>query len=141
MTAHPLPVSADNFLRRALLADSVFSALAGAACLAAGQPLAALMGLASPVALSGVAAVCAAYATGLALILRQRPIARPAALFVIVGNSAWAVASYLLLLSGWVAFTPAGWWLVAIQADLVAALAIAQYLGLRQREAAARAAA
>lgn len=141
MTAQPLPLSADSFLRRALAADIAFSALAGAVCLVAAQPLAALMGLPSSSVLSVVAAICAAYATGLGLILRQNPIARPAALFVIVGNSAWAVASYILLLSGWVAFTSAGWWLVAIQADLVAALAIAQYLGLRQREAAARAAA
>lgn len=138
MTTQSITLAADTFLRRTLIANAVFSALSGAAGLLAAQPLAAFMGLPSPLGLYAVSAVCAVYVAGLGLILRQRPITRPAALFTVLADGVWAIGSWALLLGGWVAFTPAGWWLTAIQADLVAALAIAQYLGLRQLEAAAR---
>lgn len=138
MTTQPISLAADTFLRRTLMANSAFSALASTACLLAAQPLADFIGLPSPVAVYVVGAISAAYVASLGLILCQRPITRPAALFTILGDGVWAVGSWALLLGGWVAFTSGGWWLTAIQADLVAALAIAQYVGLRQMEAAAR---
>jgi hypothetical protein len=107
------------------------SAAAGLACLAAAGPLAALMGLPMPaVLITGV--IVAGYTVLLFRLTSRRPVSRSQAYLPIIGNVIWALASWALLLSGWVAFTPAGWWIVAIQADIVAVFALTQYVGLRR---------
>ncbi len=44
----------------------------------------------------------------------------------------WVVASYTLLLGGWLPLTPAGNWTIALLAEAVAVFAIWQTIGLRR---------
>ena len=58
-------------------------------------------------------------------------ISRPAVWPVIIANALWAIASALLLVSGWVAPTALGYAFVIAQAVVVALLGELQYMGLR----------
>ena len=124
------------FLRRALLADAIFSGASAVLLSFGAGALAPLTNLPEPLLRE----------TGLFLILYAalvgwlgtRP-AMPKALVkvVIAGNAAWTLASIALLFSG--AVTPNIWGeaLVAAQAIAVGALAELQYIGLRRSGGAA----
>jgi hypothetical protein len=132
MTSQTLPhTSDDTLLRRALQGDMLFSGVSGLACIAAAGPLAALTGLPG-LAILITGFIVEGYAVLLFRLTARQPALRSQAYLPIVGNVMWALASWALLLTGWIPFTPAGWWIVAIQADIVAAFAVAQYLGLRR---------
>jgi len=123
-------------LRRALLADAIFSGASAVLLSFGAGALAPLTNLPEPLLRE----------TGLFLILYAalvgwlgtRP-AMPKALVavVIAGNAAWTLASIALLFSG--AVTPNIWGeaLVAAQAIAVGALAELQYIGLRRSGGAA----
>ena len=59
-------------------------------------------------------------------------ISRSAVWMIIVANMAWAAASALLLVSGWVAPAALGYAFVIAQAVVVALLGELQYMGLRR---------
>ncbi|MGQ0603456.1 MAG: hypothetical protein ACT4QE_17385, partial [Anaerolineales bacterium] len=135
-------LSRDNsiLLRWTLLGNVIFSAATGLACVLGAWPLTTLMGL-PPMALGGLPSPFILIVLGLGLIgyaallyriARRQPIARTEALIAVAADTAWVVASWVLLLSGWVPFTQAGWWLTAIIADIVALFAIVQFIGVRQ---------
>ena len=123
-------------LRRALLADAIFSGASAVLLSFGAGALAPLTNVPEPLLRE----------TGLFLILYAalvgwlgtRP-AMPKALVkvVIAGNAAWTLASIALLFSG--AVTPNIWGeaLVAAQAIAVGALAELQYIGLRRSGGAA----
>jgi hypothetical protein len=119
------------FLRRALLADAIFSGVSAVLLTLGAGELAPLTSL--PDALlreTGLFLIAYAALVGW---LGSRPL-MPKVLVVIViaGNAAWTVASIALLFSG--AMTPnlLGEAFVAIQAIAVGALAELQYIGLRK---------
>lgn len=121
-----------TLLRRALLGNAVFSGVSGLAMTLAAGPLALLMGLPSPLILVVVGLGVLGYAA-IAFRISARPsISRGEAIFTVIADSSWVAASLVLLLSGWVAFTPTGKWLVAVAADIVAAFALLQFVGLRR---------
>jgi hypothetical protein len=64
-------------------------------------------------------------------------IPRAAVWTIIVANALWALASVLVLLSGWVVPNALGVAFVLAQAGVVALLGQLQYIGLRQPLAAA----
>ena len=132
MTSQTLAHDKSTLLRRALLADAAFSGLSGAACVLGASPLAALMGIPSPIILIVLGLGVLGYAALVYRLSTRKAISHGEALIPVVGNIAWVVASWVLLLGGWVAFTPAGWWIVAVVADIVALFAIAQFIGIRQ---------
>ena len=118
-------------LRRALLADAIFSGASAVLLSFGAGALAPLTNLPEPLLRE----------TGLFLILYAALVgwlgtltAMPKALVkvVIAGNAAWTLASIALLFSG--AVTPNIWGeaLVAAQAIAVGALAELQYIGLRR---------
>jgi hypothetical protein len=119
------------FLRRAILADAIFSG-ASALLLSVGvTELGPLLGL--PEALlreTGLFLIAYAALVGW---LGTRP-SMPKALVVIVitGNAAWTLASIVLLFSGAVTPNRLGEAFVAAQAIAVGALAELQYIGLRR---------
>ncbi len=47
-------------------------------------------------------------------------------------NVAWVVGSYIILFTNWASLTNAGWWAVAVVADIVTIFAVVQYVGLRR---------
>ena len=70
------------------------------------------------------------YVAFVGLAATRGDISRPAVWSIIAANVLWAVASGLLLVSGWVAPTALGYAFVIGQAAVVALLGELQYVGL-----------
>jgi hypothetical protein len=124
-------ITSSTLLRRALLADAVFSGAAGLALTFGAAPLATLLQLPQALLLE----------TGLFLIvyaafvgwLGSRPLApKPLVLLVIAGNAAWTIGSIALLFSGLVTPNVLGEIFVAAQAVGTGVFAELQYMGLRR---------
>ena len=133
MSATTLTQSNDSFLRRALQADSLISGLLGLEMLLAPQILISLTGdQAIAPHLAGLGLFMVAYASFLIWLSTRTGINRNIALFIIIGNALWAVASFALIAADPLQFTDASKWMIAISADIVGVLAIAQFMGLRR---------
>ena len=119
------------FLRRAILADAIFSG-ASAVLLALGAgPLAPLLNLPEPL-LRETGLFLIAYAALVWWLGTRQAMPKPLVIIVIAGNAAWTLASIALLFSGWVNPNLLGEILVAMQAIAVGAFAELQYIGLRK---------
>lgn len=121
-----------TLLRRALLGNSLFSAMSGIALIIGARPIATFIGIQAPLALAGLGAVLALYAIALYYIATQEPIDTRAALVAIELDVAWVAGSAVLLFSNWLPLTTEGKWAIAIIAEIVAVFAVVQYLGLRK---------
>jgi hypothetical protein len=120
-----------TLLRRALMVDGAISGITGALMLFGAGPLTGLLGLpASLLQWAGVSLF--PFAGWLFYLATRERIARSAALAVIGCNVLWAVASVLLLVSGWVEPTLLGYLFTIAQALAVAAFAEIQYMGVRR---------
>ena len=119
------------FLRRALLADAIFSG-AGALLMTFGAgALAPLLDL--PEALLRETGLFLIAYTALVGWLGTRPtMPKVLVVIVIAGNAAWTIASIVLLFSGAVTPNVLGEAFVMAQAIAVGALAELQYIGLRR---------
>ena len=124
-------IDASTFLRRALLADAIFSGVSAVLLTVGASVLASLLNL--PEALlreTGLFLVAYAALVGW---LGTRPSMPKALVWIVVaGNAAWALASIALLFSGWVAPNLLGEAAVAMQAIAVGVFAELQYVGLRR---------
>ena len=120
-----------SFLRRAILADAIFSGVSAMLLTFGAGALAPWLSL--PEALLRETGVFLIAYTALVGWLGTRP-SMPKALVVIViaGNAAWTLASIALLFSGAVTPNLLGEAFVAIQAIVVGVLAELQYIGLRK---------
>ncbi len=133
MNSATLPRSSDDaFLRRALLANAIFTLFSALALILAAGPLAVVIGLASPVPLIVIGAGLIGWAALVYRFAARETLRRAEAITVIAGDALWVAASVILLAAGWPALTLAGKWIVAIAADLVGAIALAQFYGLRR---------
>ena len=119
------------FLRRALVLDAVASGATALLVIAAAGFIDVLLGL--PVALlRGAGLLLVPYVAFVAFVA-TRPRIEPAAVWVIITcNVLWALASFLLLLSGQLAPTGLGIAFVLAQAVVVALLGELQWMGLRR---------
>jgi len=124
-----------QFLRRALLADAVFSGVSAVGLTLGASVLAPLLNLPEALLLE----------TGLFLVaytvlvgwLGTRPsVPKPLVMIVVAGNAAWTVASIALLFSGAVSPNLLGEIVVVAQAIATGVFAELQYIGLRKSEAA-----
>lgn len=131
MTLSPSP-----FLRQALLADAVTSALCGLSMLLAATPLHEMLGL--PEGMLRIAGATLLPFAAFAAYLSLRPrVHRLTVWAVVLANALWAVDSALLLVSGWLAPTVAGTVFVIVQAVMVLMYAELQVMGMRRSTAAA----
>jgi hypothetical protein len=122
-------------LRRALLADAIFSG-ASALLLSLGAGAQAPL-LDLPQALLRETGLFLIAYTALVGWLGTRPsIPRALVAIVVAGNAAWTIASVALLFSGWVTPNLLGEILVAAQAIVVGVFAELQYVGMRRSEVA-----
>ena len=121
-----------NLLSRVLQANGVFSGLSGATLTFAAGPLASFLGLNSPMILVGIGIALILYAPTLFYIAAQTPTNRKFVMTAIILDVAWVIASIDLLVTDFVLLTNAGWWAVAIVADIVAVFAIVQFYALRK---------
>jgi hypothetical protein len=120
-----------QFLRRALLADAVFSGIAAVLFTADAGALAPLLSL--PEALLRETGLFLIAYTALVGWLGTRASAPKAlVMIVIAGNAAWTAASFALLFSGAVTPNLLGEIVVAAQAIATGAFAELQYVGLRK---------
>lgn len=131
-------IEASTFLRRALLADAIFSGVAALGFTFGASAFARLFNLPDMLLLeAGLFLI--AY-TGLVGWLASRAsLARALVLLVVIGNAAWTVGSIALLLSGAVSPNLAGELMVVAQAIATGVFAELQYVGLRRSASAAAA--
>ncbi len=130
-TIHSSPL-----LRQALLADAATSAAFGLLMLIAAGPMSHLLGLPEMLLrISGF--VLLPYAALVGYLGLREQANRMMVWAVVVGNGLWAADSLLLLASGWVSPTSAGYAFVIAQALAVLMYAEFQYVGLRRSTAAA----
>ena len=122
----------DQLLRRALTANVIFSLASGAAMLLDGGPIAALMGLASPLPIQALGAGVLLFGLLVWAIARRSPINAGHARIILALDVAWVAISALEIEFNPFGMTGAGLWLVAGVADVVAVIALFEYLGLRR---------
>jgi len=119
------------FLRRAILADAVFSGVSAVLLTFGAGALAPWLNLPEAL-LRETGLFLIAYAALVGWLGTRQSMPKALVAIVIAGNAAWILASIALLFSG--AFTPnlLGEVFVAAQAIAVGALAELQYIGLRR---------
>ena len=124
----------DTFLRRALLGNGTFSAISGTFFLVEAGGVARFSGIEPPIIFQIVGVGLVGFAAFLFWLSAQTVLDQKEVKMIIGADLFWVVGSALLLLSNWLPLTSGGWWGVAIIADIVAALAVLQYIGLRRVE-------
>jgi hypothetical protein len=120
-----------TFLRRALMLDALASGATALLVIAAAGLLEGFLGLPAAL-LRGAGLVLIPYVAFVVYVGTREIISRPAVWTVIAANGLWAIASALLLVSGFVAPTALGYAFVIAQAVVVALLGELQYMGLRR---------
>lgn len=126
-----LTIIPSPLLRQALLADAATSATCGLLMALAAGPMSGILGLPEPL-LRVAGIVLLPYAAFIGWLGLREQIQRPVAWAVVIGNAVWAADSFLLLASGWVEPTRAGYAFVIAQALAVLMYAEFQYVGLRR---------
>lgn len=125
------PTAREQLLRRAIQADAFLCAAAGLVFAAAAAPLGALLGIPS-LHLLVLGFILMPYAAFLGYAATRERISRRAAWSIIAVNALWALDSLILLATGLLPLTTAGWWFVLIQAGIVADFAIVQAIAIRR---------
>ncbi|MGJ4893068.1 hypothetical protein ACQR1Y_33115 [Bradyrhizobium sp. HKCCYLRH3099] len=124
-------ITSSTLLRRALIADAVFSGVAGLALTFDASPLAALMQLPEAL-LRETGLFLIVYAGFVGWLGTRATVAKPLVMLVIAGNAAWTVGSIALLFSGLVTPNVLGEIFIAAQAVGTGVFAELQYMGLRR---------
>jgi len=119
------------FLRRAILADAIFSGASAVLLTFGAGELAPLLNLPEAL-LRETGLFLVAYAALVGWLGMRPSMQKPLVAIVIAGNAAWTVASIALLFSGAVMPNLLGELFVAVQAIIVGALAELQFIGLRR---------
>ena len=119
------------FLRRAILADAIFSGVSAVALTFGAGLLAPWLSLPEAL-LRETGLFLIAYAALVGWLGTRQTMPKALVLIVVVGNAAWTLASIALLFSGWVNPNLLGEIAVAMQAIAVGAFAELQYIGLRR---------
>lgn len=124
-------IDASTFLRRALLADAIFSGIAATGFTFGAGAFATLFNLPEAL-LRETGLFLIAYTALVGWLASRVSVAKPLVLLVVVGNAAWTVGSIALLLSGAVSPNLAGELMVVAQAIATGVFAELQYVGLRK---------
>jgi len=129
-------IQSSPLLRQALVADATTSAAFGLMMLIGAGALSGIFGL--PEILLRIAGLALLpYAAFIGRLGLRENINRAVALAVVLGNVLWAADSLLLLVSGWVTPTSAGYAFVIAQALVVLMYAEFQFVGMRRSDAVA----
>jgi hypothetical protein len=128
--------TSSTFLSRALGLDAAASGATALLLIAAATPLEGLLGLPAAL-LRGAGLVLIPYVAFVVYTATRAEIAPPMVWSIIIINALWAIASALLLLSGWVAPNALGYAFVIGQAVVVALLGELQYIALTRLPATA----
>ncbi|TPQ40813.1 hypothetical protein C2U70_04325 [Bradyrhizobium guangdongense] len=124
-------IHASNFLRRALLADAVFSGVAALGFTFGAAAFAALFNLPEAL-LRETGLFLIAYTALVGWLASRGAVPKALVLLVVVGNALWTVGSIALLLSGAVSPNLLGVVMVVAQAIATGVFAELQFIGLRK---------
>lgn len=120
-----------SVLRRALQANALFSTICAALLVFAARPLGEWMGL-PPAGLRVLGLGFIPFILFLFYMTRQPKINSAHARIILILDVAWVVLTPVLLLSGWLPLTTTGKWIIVLTTDVVAVLAVLEYVGLRR---------
>lgn len=123
-----------NLIRFALTADAIATAATGALLAVGGALLADLTGLPAAATLP-LGLFLIAFAAFVGWVGMQRETPRGTAMLIVIVNSAWVVASVIVVLAGSFPLTLLGVAFVLAQAIAVAALVALQWVGLGRARA------
>ncbi len=124
-------IDASTLLRRALLADAIFSGVAALGFTFGGGAFATLFNLPEAL-LRETGLFLIAYAALVGWLAAHAAVPKSLVLLVVVGNAAWTVGSIALLLSGAVSPNIAGELMVIAQAIATGVFAELQFVGMRK---------
>jgi hypothetical protein len=119
-----------DFLKKALTGNAVFSVVSGVAILFANRWLVKFLGLPEKVSLAILGVSLIGYAALLWLNAHRPKIKITDAWVAVTMDVIWVVGSYTLIFA--VPFSVGGKWVVALVAQLVLAFAVLQWLGIRK---------
>ncbi len=119
-----------DLLRRALLANCVFSGLSGIILIFGSNPLSGLFGLHMPTILIGAGVLFLVYAAALLLNARRVTVCQTEASLAVLLNLAWVVGSVGLRFVG--SLSTVGNWTVTIAANIVLLFAVLQFYAIRR---------
>jgi hypothetical protein len=124
-------IQPSTFLRRALLADAIFSGVSALVLTFGAGTFAKLLNLPEALLLeTGLFLI--AYAAFVGWLGTRRSTLKALVLLVIVGNAAWTLASIALLFSGAVSPNLLGQIFIVAQAIATGVFAELQYIGMRR---------
>lgn len=121
-----------TFLRNTLTGNAIFSVVSGLVLSFGASAITGLLGVGTPLLYVVMGISILLFGGAVYWVSTQTPLSQSAAITILVLDVVWVVASEVLLFTDWVTFTTAGWWAVAIVADIVAVFAILEYIGLRR---------
>lgn len=124
-------IHASNFLRRALLADAVFSGVAALGFTFGATAFASLFNL-PEMLLRETGLFLIAYTALVGWLASRSAVPKALVMLVVAGNALWTVGSIALLLSGSVSPNMLGIVMVVAQAIATGVFAELQYIGLRR---------
>ena len=121
-----------SFLTTILRADGIFALVSAVVGILASGPVAALIGLETPVVLVGLGFVLLVYGAMLLFFAGREPVNRRVTQIAIVLNMLWVVDSYAGLFFGIFPINTAGKWAIAFIAEVVLIFGILEIVGLRR---------
>ena len=128
----PATVSSSSLLRNTLLANAIFSTISGLLFTFDAKAVDNFLGLGMPSVILVLGIGILIFAAEVFWIGTRPQINRTAAQVITAFDIAWVVVSWILLMTNLVTFSNAGWWAVALIADIVAAFAIFEVIGLKK---------
>ena len=124
-------IDASTFLRRALLADAVFSGVSAVGLTLGAGMLAPFLNLPEAL-LRETGLFLIAYTALVGWLATRSSVPKALVLLVVVGNAAWTLGSFALLFSGAVSPNLLGQLVIVAQAIATGVFAELQYVGLRR---------
>jgi hypothetical protein len=128
-------IQPSQFLRRALLADAVFSGISALGLTSGAGAFASLLNL-PEVLLRETGLFLIAYTALVGWLGTRQAVPKALVVLVVAGNAAWTIASIALLFSGAVSPNLLGEIVIVAQAIATGVFAELQYVGLRRSEGA-----
>jgi|SRR5215467_11223168 len=124
--------SGSNLLRNTLRANGIFCAFCGLLLAVGAEPIATFLGWSTFIPLIVIGVGLLLYAALLLRRVARAPVDARTGMFYVIADTTWVIASVILLLTNWVPFTIDGNWAIAIQAIIVAAFALLQFIGVKR---------
>ena len=141
MTVQAQTRGSDSLIRNVLKGNAIFSTASGLLFTLASASVAEFIGIADTSIFGLLEGTTFILIIGIGLLLfagslvytaTREQVHRPSAWQAILGDFAWVILSYIILVTGAIPFSTTGSWAVLIVADIVLVFGILQWVGLRR---------